>query len=434
MHSKENILKYLYAGLILILFLPWLQEHFEIVKEKKLKGAITKEINPAWNLKVWFEADFQKKKEDYLHDEFGFRTWFIRFHNQLEYWMFKKVHANYVIEGKEQYFYEYNYIKTYFGRDFLGEERIGRVVSNLKKIQDALAAQNKTFVFVMAASKGQFYPEYFPDTCKYSKATSNYEVYARQLKDAGLNFVDFNASFLDNKNSSPYKLYSKYGIHWTTYGAAIAADSILHYIENIRHIDMMEMKWDSIRLETARNDDRDIELGLNLLYPFKQETLAYPVVYYEPEKGKVKPSVMVVADSYYWSLFGVDIFHAFSKNQFWYYYYQIYEAGISGIVTADDKILRKALGEFDVVVLITTDANLYNAGWDFIDAANRVLQNNSNLIEGYDDKIENLKAYIPRDSGWIQSVRLKATQRGITVDSMITLDAVWMVEHGNEKN
>lgn len=361
--------------LMLVLgFLPWIQGSFQLIKEQKLHGAVAKIENPSFNIESWFQDSFQKSKEEYLNSEFGFRTFFVRLNNQIDFSLFGKVHAKQVVRGKENYFYEYNYIPAYYGLDFIGEEKIESTMKQLKTIQDSLASRNKTFIFVMTASKGQFYPEYFPDSCTYSKSKANYEVYMQKAKDLGVNCIDFNSYFLSLKNNSKYPLYSKYGIHWTHYGACLATDSIIHYIEQNRNMDLPELSWDSVRLEPAHDDDRDIELGLNLLLPFEEQILAYPNARFENVGISQKPSAMAIADSYYWSLFNLNIHEAFSRNEFWYYYYKIYVFGKEGFVVADDLTLNKALKDFDVLILLGTDVNLNSLGWEFIEKAEEQLK------------------------------------------------------------
>ena len=48
--------------------------------------------------------------------------------------MFRLPTAFGVIIGKENYFYEENYIKAYTGVDFLGEDSLSRMVNRIKFI------------------------------------------------------------------------------------------------------------------------------------------------------------------------------------------------------------------------------------------------------------------------------------------------------------
>ena len=217
MLKSIDLKKYLFRMLMVLLFVPWIQASFKLVKVKDLKGAVEKTYNPVLNDRNWFEGRFQNQKEHYLNNEFGFRPSFVRLHNQIDFYLFDKLHANSVIRGKENYLYEYNYIKTYYGLDFIGADSIQNRMKQIKVIQDSLQARNKLFLLVFAASKGQFYPEYFPDSSIRDKKTTNYEMHIKYAAETGVNFIDFNSWILSMKNNAPYPLYTKYGIHWSYY-------------------------------------------------------------------------------------------------------------------------------------------------------------------------------------------------------------------------
>lgn len=125
--------------------LPWLQGTFKLIKVKELKGAVEKSYNPILNDRNWFMGRYQDLKEQYLNNEFGFRPSFVRLHNQIDFWLFDKLHAQSVIRGKENYLYEYNYIKTYYGLDYIGADSIRNRMHQIKIIQDSLQARNKLF-------------------------------------------------------------------------------------------------------------------------------------------------------------------------------------------------------------------------------------------------------------------------------------------------
>ena len=95
--------------------------------------------------------------------EFGFRSTFIRLHNQLKYWIYNEFSANGVVIGKDRYMYEESYIKTYYGLDFKGNDTLLVMAEKLKRLQNILHKQNKLLLVVLAPGKGYFYPEYIPN-------------------------------------------------------------------------------------------------------------------------------------------------------------------------------------------------------------------------------------------------------------------------------
>jgi len=365
----------LFIFLMVLLALPFFQTVTHLFSEKSLEGAIVVPENPELSTESWFSGSLQLKKEKWLNDTFGFRGLFVRINNQITLSLFRQVHAFGVVFGQHDYLYGEKYIKAWFGVDFIGVDSIAQRMAMLRFIQkELLARYNKNLMIVITAGKGSFYPEYFPSSPKYPKGPTNYEIHVRLAKEAGLQIIDFNRWFINNKFTSPYPLYPKYGMHWSVYGAALAADSIISAIENIRGIDLPSLSWDRVIVKKACQDDYDLGEGLNLLFKLRREKMAYPVLKFEPDEGKTKPSVLVIADSFYWNLFKLGITKAFSNSDFWYYNQEIYHSvgGRPGSTAQVD--LWDQVRKHDVIILMATESNLPEFGWGFIEDTYQLLQ------------------------------------------------------------
>lgn len=350
--------------------LPILQEKTQLIKSKPLKGAFQAEEDINFSLNDWFEGSYSNKKEKYLNENFGFRNLFVRLYNQVQYSLFGESKSNGVIIGKEGYLYEENYILSYLGQDFLGEDQIQYKVEKLKKIVDTLKTKNIDLFVVLAPGKGSFYPEYIPE--KYNpfiKKTSNYEIYKNTLMDKKINMLDFYDWFMKMKGSSKYPLFPKTGIHWSKYGELLVADSIIKYINSIRpqqlksEIIIGDLNHSNKILDT----DDDIEQGMNLLFNIKDLEMTYP-------KFKFKQidapglRVLTVADSYYWGLFNYGLStQAFNNGQFWFYNELIYPESYSKNLHVSDINIQKSIEENNIIMLLSTDANLFKFAFGFID-------------------------------------------------------------------
>ncbi len=417
--KKNKFRYYLFIFLMFLLAVPFIQSTFRLVNEKPLKGAVTSPPNARFQLKDWFSAEYQGKKEEYLNESFGFRSTFVRINNQIAFTLFRKVNARGVLVGKKNYLFEENYVKAWYGADFIGTDSIARRIGRLKYIQDRLSEMNKTLVVVFAAGKGSFYPEFFPEN-SYTKGPTNYETHIRAAADSGLRYIDFNRWFLENKSSSQYPLYPKYGIHWSYYGTCLVADSLIHYIEKSRNIDMPDLNWDRVDVARARGDDYDIGYGLNLIFKLRRDQLAYPAMQFETGEGKTRPRVLVIADSYYWGMYNFGLSRSFSDDHFWFYNKQVYPESFTKELTAGQLSLADEISKHDVIILMATEANLPGFGWGFPEAASKLLYKRH-----LQDRIQNLMDYIRTDRNWMRHIEEKARQRGIPVDSMLYLDAEW---------
>ncbi len=429
MGKKSNTIKSLLIIFALVLLItPYFQGRFKIINLPPLSGAITLPENNYINTKDWFSGEYQIKKEEYLNETFGFRNFFLRLNNQIIFSLFNKARANGVVVGKENYLFEENYIKAYYGTDFVGRDSILHQVQRMKFIQDTLSKLDKNLILVFAAGKGSFYPEYFPEKYKTKKKTTNYEIYLNEVRDAGIRYIDFNSYFLANKNISRYPLYPQYGIHWSYYGTCLAADSIIRYIEKIRKIDMPNLYWEEIELSQPRETDYDIGEGMNILFRLRSFDMAYPGIHIQSDTGKTRPSVLVVSDSYYWEMFNFGITRAFENSKFWFYNKEIYPDSYQSPKETDQIDLKQEIEQHDVFIIMGTEATLSRFGWGFI----------TNLYEHFKgkeredifdvefkQKLTNLRNYIKSDKNWMEHIEEKARKNKISVDSMLTLDAIW---------
>jgi hypothetical protein len=357
----------LFLILLVLLTMPFFQAIFNIIKLNPLKGAITEPEKANFNVRDWFSGAYQEQQEKYLNEAFGFRSSCIRINNQIAFTLFNKAKANGVLIGKDNYLYEENYIKAYYGTDYVGYDSIYKRMQQLKHINDELAKQNKNLVLIFAAGKGSFYPEYFPERYKREKGNTNYDDYTALTHQLQIPCIDFNKYFIENKNKSPYPLYPQYGIHWSYYGMALAEDSIIRFIEKMRNIDMPNLYWESIDIDQPKSGDYDIAEGMNIFNTLKSFDMGYPAIRIQSDSGKTKPSVLVVSDSFYWGMFNAGISSVFTNTQFWFYNHEIYPDSYQSPLKASEVNIKDEIAKYDVVIIMATDANLSRFGWGFIE-------------------------------------------------------------------
>ncbi len=429
----KRALKYSFLFLIVVLLvISFFQAQFNFVELSPLRGAITATEKKDFTIKDWLSGEYQEQEEKYINENFGFRSLFIRANNQIAYSLFKKAKANGVIIGKQNYLYERYYIKAYYGIDYIGADSIKERMRKLKFIQDTLYKLDKSIILVFAAGKGTFYPEYIPDKYKVKRGPTNYGDHVKWAKSMGLKFIDFNKYFVEQKYISKYPLYPQYGVHWSHYGACLAADSMVKYIERIRQIDLPNFYWDKVELDDPKGGDYDVANGMNLKFKLKSFKMGYPRIQFESKEGKDKVSVLVISDSFYSGMFEGDIItKSFSNNQFWFYNKQAFTAGQETEATTNQLNLKEEIAKNDVIIIMATEANLPKFGWGFIEETYNLFKGiktkKTSDIE-YRSKLTNLRNYIKTDKRWMKKIEQKANLRDISVDSMITIDAAWQLQ------
>ena len=373
-YLKGKIKEILLIFILLVLVFPAIQKMFNIIKVEWLKGAIIKIDKKELTTYNWFSGEYQEQSEKYFNENFGFRNAFIRLNNEIGFDFFRKAKANGVIIGKNDYLFEENYIKAYYGTDFIGKDSIDNRMNQLKYVQDTLKKLNKNIILIFAAGKGSYYPEYIPDKFRVKKRMTNYDYHLKLAKDFKINYIDFNDYFLKNKHKCKYPLYPQYGIHWSKYGMCLAADSIIRYIEKMRNIDMNNLYWKKVDIENPKDEDYDIANGMNLIFKLKSFKMGYPQIKFENVKSKVKPNLLVVSDSYYWGMFNFGISTVFNKSHFWYYNKEVYPETFSKPLFTSDIDLKKEINDHDVIIIMSTQATMTDLGWGFIEKLYQTLK------------------------------------------------------------
>ena len=165
------------------------------------------------------------------------------------------------------------------------------------------------------------------------------------------------------KDHSIYPLYPKYGIHWSQYGAWLAADSMLRYVEKITDKDLADMILENIEISNKpRGVDYDIGEALNLIFRLPGDTLAYPKFHWET-KNKDTLTTIVIADSYYWPLFSMGISKiALNPGSFWFYNRMVYP----GKKPIEEIDYLESLKSADIIILMSTESNLCRFPFGFL--------------------------------------------------------------------
>ena len=424
-------IKYLLFGLIIFMMVasPFYKEfhkYYGFEDFMPLKGDVRYAEKPEFSWINWFNGSFQMAYDKYLEDHVGFRPLLVRLYNQIDFSLFRRGHAGGIVIGKEDFLFEINYINAYTGIDYLGDEIIVEKCNKIKVVQEELAKLNTELLVVFAPGKGSFFPEYIPDEyLPESIGITNMQAFENCFRDKGINHINFNTWFCSMKDTSAYALYPKCGIHWSDYGSSIALDSIVRYIENKLGIDMVELKHEGIEIsEEPRLTDYDIGDGMNLYFQIPSRPMPYLTGHSYNDNGKVKPGIMVIGDSYYWSIYNKPFSKFLWKIQdFRYYNQESYSPGKEKSLPAIISV--KELGKFDVIMLIYTEATMMKFANNFI--------NDAYLTLTSDKEIQEVIERILNTPEWLAHVTEKAEKKGISIEQMLHLDAQWVIEEERKK-
>jgi len=308
--------------MLLVIAAPLIQGTFQIFTPGPLYGSFTLASDTTLTIDNWLSGDYQQRKTRFINDHVGFREDLIRVNNQVDLSLFEILHADATL-GKNHYLYQPAYIDEHYGKTFMGYENIRVMCIRLKFIQNFLAENGKTLLIICPPTKDDIYPEYLPYMPGVKNTQRRNSIAVRYFYDSlHLNYIDVDAIFKKKKTETKEQLFTREGIHWSTYASYFATDTIIKWLEHKRNIRLPELKITSVEhTKKPRFADNDLGWPLNLIIPFDEETYSYPVASYVVKNGSRKPSLVLVGDSFNWTFITNGLMsNVFDKWQFWYYF------------------------------------------------------------------------------------------------------------------
>ncbi len=423
------MIKYiLFSFLFLLLCIPYVQQNLDFFTIKKLEGVELKTEKDTLNPETWMEGRFQKNKERSVNETIGMRDLLIRIYNQYNYSLFHLTESPGVVIGKSDYLYLTSYTDNFSGKNFIGWSAIEANVKRLKMLQEALKKKNTDLIVVFAPGKASFYPEYIPDEILHNATQNNYNAYKRLLVKEGLNFLDMQSWFNHLKGKTPYKLYPKYGVHWSYYGTYLAADTLKRYIEVLRKCELPDILVDKIEeRDSLQQPDYDAGHLLNV-FTVEKDTMPYPFLSFR-EKNGGKPKGLVISDSYAWQWYEQKILqNLFDEWSFWFYNNTMYPESFTKTKNTSDINYSEVLQKKDVIIVLASEGTLNLFPYGILDKTEGIYipQTQEELISYY-------KLRISGDSTWLHAVIMKAIGKKITVEKALQEDAEWMAANAQAK-
>lgn len=363
-----KIIKQLCCGLLwLLLLAPALQAKWQWIPVPALNGVYELAPKAEFSVEALFANRFQPALESYLEDRIGFRSWLIQLRNQLGYSVFNESWANHIAVGRDHRLFPPEDLDAYVGTDYVGDEQIQFDARRARAVQDTLARHGVQLVYVLAPGKADFMPEYMPWNYRHRVPTrSNYRAYAEALPAAGVHVVDMAQAFRQWKVASPYPLFTPGGMHWSTYGAARAADSLQRYLRQTLHVAAAPFQLSAPEITTtARDSDDDLAKTLNLIAADPPGKLAYPKLEFDPiPPTQAKPNILLIGDSFGWPIVNSQFLTgSFSpQSRYWYYNSEVAWPGPELTPEGRDIQQQKNRGQYlsrDVIMVLFYTRNLH---------------------------------------------------------------------------
>lgn len=422
--KNQKLKTAIFLFLLLILIVPMIQQSTGLLKEKGLNGQPDLASYPRLSLKTWFSDEFQVGFNRATEEHVGFRPALIRLKNQIEYALFHKANASGVVVGKHRYLFESDYIRSYTGRDYLGDYYWEQKFNRLKLVSDTLQKLGVKIAIVLEPGKATYHPEYIPSRfLRFKSDHINYQAILRESGQKGIPLLDLNRLFRDIKSSAPYPLFPKGGIHWSEGGMVVAADTLLGFIEGALHLTVPHLVVDRVEItDSLRGTDGDVIKIMNLMKAPGHPKMGYPVFHFASKDSIRKPRVLVISDSYFFNILGAKIpARAFANEAFWYYNKFIYPETWSAPKDTSSLNVAKTVESMNLVLIMVTERFYHRFDWDFTDVLYRHY-----YPAGAKDYRYDFMRMIMGDYLWFDGIQEQADYSGIPMQDKLVGNADYM--------
>lgn len=168
-----------------------------------------------------FNTEVLNDTQDYIADRFFLRQECASAWSAINAKLLRTSVEEGVVLGSDGWLYYGETMDDYMGIG-LSDGQLTAAARNLALMQEYVQGRGARFVFTVAPNKNSLYPEHMPG-CVPAGSGGNRERLVALLGAAGVNYADLFAPFLERDET----LYYRGDSHWTSRGAALAADVLL---------------------------------------------------------------------------------------------------------------------------------------------------------------------------------------------------------------
>lgn len=424
--------KILVVLMIVTISSPYWMMYFPVISIDTLSGSYIKKEKEDLTLNNWSTVKYQEALEQSLLLDNYLSPIFIKIYNQIDYTFFNILHMSEGVLGKHNYIYQQGYIDAYLGKDTIGKAALNDFAYKFKVVSDTLKKLNKHILYIQCPGKASYFPEYLPDSIlKKESVYSNYFSLLKVLDTYGVEYIDFKKYFLEQKNKTPYPLFTQTGIHWSEYSMPIVMDSIINYCNATYNYSIPNIKISKVKEGQAKGLDKDLEVVMNLLFKIPGPTYGYSEVEF-PKSKTNDVTLLLVADSYLGNVYWSGFHHFFSnRSQFWFYNKSVFGNAIyNDVHILQLNYVEEAL-RHDLIIVGATEPGIRGNSWQFIDnmyyfftKGIKISEENTALL----NEIHNYKKTLVSKRSIQQEVENLAQKHHISYDSALFVKAAWDVE------
>jgi hypothetical protein len=331
---------------------------------------------PRLELADWFGGDFQMDADAWFRERFGLRFLFVRLDNQLRWSFFSEMRGEGLVElvmGQDGHLIQWLYIDRYCGLiETADAERLSELATDLRRLQDALAARGIAFIFVISPNKVSVLPESMPDDgCPpHALHGPEYALAMPIIREAGIHHVDNFVAARRALGLHPEAgLFPRGASHWNRLAAFYGAEAILEKIDELVEQDVPGIRLDSYVVHNRpEGDDLDLARNMNLLWIEDDYVTAEPKI---SSMGEIERPLRVVVVGGSFMMLPLEIIaktRNFEQIDYYFYYYQAFVDYLKGTyhtvrraVDTDAIDWQGDIFQADVIILEANMADFFPA-------------------------------------------------------------------------
>lgn len=272
---------------------------------ERLIGVTNKVERRPLALRNVLDGSFQRSYAQLLGSQIPVFNFAVRLRNQIEFSLFNASPVPTIVVGANRELVERVYVDDYCSRNlvtFIPDARIW--AGKIRKMQDLVEAQGKTFIYVLTPSKVAQYPEFLPPgmicPAPLADRIGLVPAWLGLLENAGVHVVDTTAVMSRAHGQYPFLMYPVGGIHWNSVGAALGSQAVAAKLNELRGDGIfapIDFEWHVV--DVPSGDDLDLVELMNLIWLPKQQPMPHVVVSRLPSSIACKATnVFIVGGSF----------------------------------------------------------------------------------------------------------------------------------------
>lgn len=367
---EKRVFLVISIGILLLFFICTI---FNLDTSMKLYGVSNNMEFPKYNFEdIWY-GKYQSDLDMYYKNNFPLRPYLVKLNNQMLYDIGANINDN-IIVGKDGWLFTTEYVWSSYANISEDNKKLyAEYAHKIKLLEEKLEKADKELVYIITPSKVELYSEFLPNRYNLLRMDrpnllNNYDYLAECLQKENVRFIDM-TKFLSDFNS-PYLYFSKTGIHWNYYAAAICAAEIVGRTDYCDRPQIMVQKSD-----VPMGTEQDVYLLSNIIKGIEDETYYSVSVDYPNIKDTERKNVLEMGTSFSGELAaafrenGACIWNEYTRYQYFtnkYFYKGSVYVDESGNFNNNEEILP-VVQEADIILIENNNSYIPESHFKFVD-------------------------------------------------------------------